>query len=219
VNEARRNSIAVFGGTFDPVHIAHLRTAEEVLERLDIGDFRFVPAGNPPLRGNAVARANHRLAMLRLALSGHPRFSIDERELRREGPSYTLDTLREIRLESPAAPLLLVIGQDAACSLDRWHRWRELYDLAHIVIMRRPGRRCVYRGALAREMDHRTVDTAEPLFGRSHGLVFGVDVIQLPVSASAIREMIRSGRSPRYLVPAAVLSYIRENSLYGEAVA
>ncbi len=207
-------SIAIFGGTFDPVHVAHLRTAQEVLDCLGVADFRFLPAGQPALRGNAVTPARHRLAMLRLALADHPRFSIDERELRRSGTSYTVDTLREIRAESPHAPMSLIIGSDAAGSLDRWHRWREIFDLAHVVIMQRPGHAAESGTEADRELQARAVNSPESLAARTHGLVHFVEVIQLPVSSSAIRALVRSGRSPRYLVPASVMAYIGEHALY-----
>ena len=219
MNAGSDNMIGVFGGTFDPVHIGHLRTAQEVLEQLNIPDFRFLPAGDPPHRGNGVTGARHRLAMLQLAVEGQPRFSIDQREFHRAGPSYMVDTLRDLRAAAPGSPLLLIIGQDSANSLDRWHRWRELFQLAHIVIMQRPDHPNKYSGELGREITERSVNTVQYLSGKSHGAVFGLQVIQLPVSSSGIRRMIRSGRSPRYLVPEKVLAYIRSEKLYKSAPA
>jgi nicotinate-nucleotide adenylyltransferase len=209
------NMIGIYGGTFDPVHIGHLRTAQEVLERLEIPDFRFLPAANPPHRETGVTEARHRLAMLQLATEGQPRFSIDQREFHRAGPSYMVDTLRDLRSEAPASPLLLIIGQDSANSLDRWHRWSELFQLAHIVVMQRPDHAGAYSIELSREMKSRSVSSAQSLAGNTHGSVFGLEVTQLSVSSSGIRKMMRTGHSPRYLVPDRVLEYIRSERIYG----
>jgi nicotinate-nucleotide adenylyltransferase len=205
---------AILGGTFDPVHVGHLRSAEEVRERLGVKDFRFVPAGRPAHRRNRVTPARHRLAMLGLALRKHPGFSIDDREMHRDGPSYMVDTLAELRGEMPAASLLLVIGQDSANSLDRWHRWREIFGLANLVIMQRPDHPDRYSPDLAREIATRTVAAAGEIAGSPHGSVLGLEVTQLQVSSSAIRNLVRAGRTPRFLVPDPVMEYIRSKHLY-----
>jgi len=129
-------AIGIFGGTFDPVHFGHLRAAVEAREKLGLDDFRLLPAGEPPHRGKTSASAVQRLDMLRLAIAGCPGLQVDDREIRRAGSSFMVDTLEDLRRESPASPLLLLIGQDAANGLDRWHRWPALFDLAHLVVMR-----------------------------------------------------------------------------------
>ncbi len=202
------------GGTFDPVHVGHLRAAQEVREFLQPGEFRFLPAGQPPHRNDVVTPARHRLAMLELALRGHSGFTIDDREIRRRGPSYMVDTLADLRRESPGGTLLLVVGQDSANSLDRWDRWRELFGLAHLVIMQRPDHPDRYLPEVATEMAARMVTTPDALANQRQGSVLGVEVTQLQVSSSAIRSMVRAGRSPRFLVPDAVLEYLRTENLY-----
>ncbi len=120
------SAIGIFGGTFDPVHFGHLRAAVETRELLKLEDFRLLPAGTPPHRSNTVASATHRLAMLRLAVSEQSGFTVDDREVRRGGNSYMVDTLREIRNETGDSPLILMIGQDASNVLDSWHQWRSI---------------------------------------------------------------------------------------------
>ena len=131
--------IAILGGTFDPVHLGHLRVAWEAAEALD-AQVRLMPAHLPPHRPAPVANAQQRVRMLQAALAGQDRLVLDTRELQREGPSYTVDTLRELRAESAASqPLILLLGSDAFAGLPTWHEWRVLFDLAHIGVLSRPG--------------------------------------------------------------------------------
>lgn len=211
---AAPDAIGIFGGTFDPVHYGHLRAALEAQEALQLGDFRLLPAGTPPHRPAPAANSSQRLAMLRLAVADYPGFTIDEREVRREGDSYMVDTLREIRGEAGSAPLLLFIGQDAANGLDSWHEWRDLCTLAHLVIMRRPDSEMTWSGELLLEMEKRLVDTASQLHSLPAGLVLPLEITQLTISSTGIRQLLLEGRSPRFLLPGAVIDYIRQNRLY-----
>lgn len=212
-------AIGIFGGTFDPVHHGHLRAALEAKELLGLEDFRMLPAGNPALRSSTGASSAHRLAMLRLAISSCPGFSIDDREIARAGKSYMVDTLREIRSESGDAPLLLIIGQDAANGLDSWHEWRSLFSLAHLVIMHRPGSAVSWAGELREFMEGRLTDQVRELKESSAGRVLPLAVTQLAISSTGIREMLSSGLSPRYLLPDQVIDYIFEKQLYFAAPA
>lgn len=206
--------IGVFGGTFDPVHYGHLRPALEVLEKLDLAQVRMLPSAQPPHRDRPGASAQQRLAMLELAIAGEARLVADDCELRREGPSYMVDTLRELQCRFPTAPLVLVIGQDAANGLDRWHQWRRLFELAHIVVMRRPDAREAYGRELAQEMNGRLAATAEHLRQQAAGCVLPLQITQLDISATAIRALICAGRSAGFLTPREVVDYIREQRLY-----
>lgn len=206
--------IGVFGGTFDPVHFGHLRAANEAKERLSLIDLRLLPAGNPPHRSITYASAQHRLAMLRLALAGHDDLWADDREVRRSGYSFMVDTLTEIRREEGNIPVLLLIGQDAVNSLDSWHEWQALFTLAHIVILRRPDSRHDYSGALFREVQPRLVKDPERLEESPAGLVLPLEVTQLAISATDIRRQIAAGESPRFLLPDGVIDYIHEHRLY-----
>lgn len=208
------NAIGIFGGTFDPVHFGHLRAAVEAREKLALSELRLLPAGCPPHRDTPGASPEQRLEMLRLAVACCDELRVDDREVRRPGFSYMVDTLAEIRRESGALPVLLVVGQDAANALDGWHRWRELFELAHLVVMRRPDAHFECRGELRAEFERRRVHEADRLHGAPAGGVLSVELTQLDISSTDIRERLAHGRSPRYLLPDAVLDYIRSQGLY-----
>ena len=218
---AHRNRLAIglFGGTFDPVHYGHLRAALESKEALGLKDFRLLPAGTPALRSSTGATATDRLEMLRLAVADYPDFTVDDREVRRRGKSYMVDTLREIRKESGDVPVLLMIGQDAANELDRWHEWRSVFGLAHLVIMGRPDSEVTWQGELKEMMETRLVDAVEPLMKQAAGLVLPLAVTQLAISSTGIREQLATGQSPRFLLPDKVIDYIGQNQLYFAAPA
>lgn len=207
-------AIAIFGGTFDPVHYGHLRAAAEVADKLQVDDFRLLPAGTPPHRDATWAKPEHRLAMLELALRDHPDLRVDDREIRRPGRSYMVDTLDSIRREAGNCPVLLIIGQDAANALDQWHRWRELFELAHLVIMTRPKSRPRYRPELAEVLQPRRVRGARALMDAPAGGVLHVEVTRLAISSTDIRRQLEAGANPRFLLPAPVLKYIRKQRLY-----
>jgi nicotinate-nucleotide adenylyltransferase len=207
-------AIGIFGGTFDPVHYGHLRAALEAMERLHLQDFRLLPAGTPPHRANTFASADHRLAMLKLALSRYPELQVDDREVRREGSSYMVDTLSEIRRTAGEAPILMMIGQDAANVLDQWYDWHKLFDLAHLVIMRRPESKHIYSGALFGQVQPRLVNDPDQLLESPAGLILPLEVTQLAISSTEIRRQIHAGLSPRFLLPDSVIEYILEHGLY-----
>lgn len=212
----RNRAVAIFGGTFDPVHYGHLRAAAEISERLKVSDFRLVPAGQPPHRTGAWADPFHRLAMLELAVAPYSDLHVDEREVRRDGPSYMVDTLTSVRAEIGGdVPLLLCVGQDAANQLEQWHRWRDLSGLAHVVVMTRPRSAPGYPESLAAEIARRRVTRARDLMRSAAGLVCHVEVTQLAISSTDIRRQLARGWDPRFLLPATVLSYIRKHGLYG----
>jgi len=208
------HSVAMLGGTFDPVHMGHLRSALELRERFAFDQLRFVPCHRPPHRGAPGADSRQRLHMVELALDGEPGLLADARELNRPGPSYTFDTLTELRAElGENCALTLVLGADAFAALDTWHRWRELPELAHLVVMARPDCPLPETGPVADLLRARRAE-AEMLRRKPAGCIVPVALTPLPVSATQIRDIVRSGRSPRYLLPDAVCAYIREQKLY-----
>jgi nicotinate-nucleotide adenylyltransferase len=207
--------IGVFGGTFDPIHYAHLRTALEVQQHLGLAELRFIPASVPPHRPQPLASAQQRLDMLRLAVGDQPGMTVDGRELERDGPSYMVDTLASLRDEPGGGPLVLILGLDAFLGLPAWHQWTRLIGLAHLAVMERPGARLPEEGELAELVRvHRTGNRDRLAQSQAGGLVF-VPVSQLDISATVIREQLAAGRSPRYLLPDAVLDYIHGEGLYG----
>ncbi|GAA0720664.1 nicotinate-nucleotide adenylyltransferase [Dokdonella soli] len=198
--------IAILGGTFDPIHNAHLRVAWEAAEHLD-AEVRLLPASVPPHRDQPVASAEQRAALVRVALAGQERLTLDTRELRREGPSYTIDTLIELRTEiGEARPLVLLIGADAFAGLPGWHRWRELFDFAHIGVLTRPGHGAALPTELRTKIASRRCPGAAALRESAAGRVLPIPVTPLEISASQVRELLAAGREPRYLMPDAAFA-------------
>jgi nicotinate-nucleotide adenylyltransferase len=214
MNDSASSPVGILGGTFDPVHYGHLRAAVEVRELLGLGEVRLLPAASPPHRAAPAASAEHRLAMLERATACQEFLTADDCEMRRSGPSYMVDTLTELHGRIPDNPLVLMIGQDAANGLDRWHRWKRLFELAHIAVMRRPGTNPDYRGELQEEMRKRRVNDPAALSLSPAGSVIAVEITQLEISASAIRDKVEAGRSLHYLTPLPVIEYIRQHGLY-----
>lgn len=206
--------IGLLGGTFDPVHFGHLRPAMDLLDELGLDHVRLIPCGVPPHRAMPSANAEHRLTMLRLAISGEPRLRIDERELRRPGPSYMVDTVLSLRVELGDIPLALIIGIDALHGLASWHRWRELVDLCHLIVMERPGGTAPTAGEVTALVAARRVHSIGDLQGRAAGGLLFHRVTQLDISASRVRALVREGKSPRYLLPEAVQDYLCATQLY-----
>lgn len=195
--------LAIFGGTFDPVHVGHLSVAWEASEMLD-AEVRLVPANVPPHRPPPRASAAQRVAMLRAALRGQDRLRLDTRELDRDGPSYSVDTLAGLRREEGERPLVLLLGMDAFKGLAGWHRWRELFQLAHVGVLRRPGFDSDLPSELADESGPRRTGDIARLHARPAGHVVELDVTPLEVSATRIRQLLADGRDPRYLLPPGV---------------
>lgn len=205
--------IGVFGGTFDPVHRGHFVTIVAVRERLRFDSVRVIPAAIPPHRDPAHASAQHRLAMLRLTFESKPGFVVDDVELHREGPSYTIDTLLELHRQQGSAHLCLVLGVDAFLQLPTWHRWREILDQSHIAVMQRAG------SGLPNAPDPwwRSYETDDPdsLRRAQSGRVIQVDVPSVPVSATSVRQRILQGRDTGDSLAEPVWNYIRKHELYG----
>jgi len=193
--------LAIFGGTFDPVHLGHLSVAWEASELLD-AEVRLMPASVPPHRAPPMASAVQRVAMLRAALQGQSRLTLDTRELERSGPSYTIDTLIELRAEQGERSLVLLIGADAFAGLPGWHRWRELFEVAHIGVLSRPGVEAELPGELQQVVANRRVQKAAALRHTAAGKLIELAVTPLEISATRIRELLVEGRDPRYLLPA-----------------
>ena len=194
----------IFGGMFDPIHYGHLRTAHELYELLDLEAIAFVPAGEPPHRAPPLADPATRLAMVRAAVEDDTRFSVDDRELSRPGPSYTVLTLEELRAERGDQPIVLIMGMDAFAGLDRWHRAHELVGLAHLVIAVRPGTQVPHEGLAAALLHRCLCGDPQRLSAAPAGLVYVSAGTQLDLSSSAVRQVVAAGRDPRYLMPDAV---------------
>ena len=220
--------LGIFGGTFDPVHIGHLRLAEEAREQLDLAEVRWVPAGQPPHRAGPQVTGAHRLALVRAAVADNPAFSVDSAEVESAAPSYSVTTLERLRAQEGDRPLVLLLGADAFLGFTRWHRWRDIVDLAHLAVLTRPGMHgelCDPARMGAGSGLHADAELADLIATRrlapgtsleqrpAGGLVF-LPMSPLAVSATDIRTRLREGRSVRYLLPPSVIDYIAANRLY-----
>lgn len=206
--------IGLFGGTFDPIHLAHLRMAIELKQACCIDDMRLLPAHIPPHKSAPAVNPERRLAMLQLALRYCPELSIDGRELRRNAPSYTVDTLEELAHEAPSpTSLCLCIGADSLVNLPTWHRWRRVLELANIVVAVRPGYAIPKSGPIAELLASQRITSAELNEHRAGKLVI-VDTTLMAISATQIRTEIAAGRSAQFWVPDCVWRYIQQHGLY-----
>lgn len=208
------SAMGIFGGTFDPIHYGHLRTAFEMLQALRFAEIRFMPCGNPPHRSKPIADARLRVQMVRVATEAQPGFVVDDRELQREGPSYSVDTLTALRTEFPERSFGLIIGMDAFLGLPKWYHWREILRLAHIVVAHRPGWRAPDMGPLGELLAERGTHRIENLHKEMSGHIYIHDVTQLEISSSEIRELVGLGRDPRFLMPDGVRALIEESGCY-----
>jgi nicotinate-nucleotide adenylyltransferase len=192
--------VGVFGGAFDPPHLAHVALAHAAVDQLQLDELRILPTGNAWHKTFELSPAQDRLAMTRIAFADVPRVIIDERELRRAGPTYTVDTLRELRREQPGAELFLVMGEDQSGSFTRWHEWESILSLAVICVAARPAAGGEVRAAL-------------PPQARSQPLLLP----HMPESATEVRALVREGGDIGHLVAPAVARYIESHCLYQTA--
>lgn len=210
------NAVGVFGGTFNPIHFGHLRSALELLESLSLSELRFMPAAVPPHRASPAVSAGDRAAMVERAIAGESRFSCDRRELERDGPSYTVKSLEELRDElGGERSICLIMGCDALLGLPQWHRWEELLNLAHLVIMARPGWVFPDEGVVAKLLDEHG-GSSDELLSAPAGKIVTQTLRPQDISATNIRALLQSGLSARYLLPESVLAYIAERGLYAK---
>jgi nicotinate-nucleotide adenylyltransferase len=196
--------IGLMGGTFDPIHLGHLRAAENAREALGLDEVAFVPAGSPPHRRGPLSPALDRYAMVCLATAAHPAFVASDLELRRQGPSYTADTVKALREERPRDSVVLIVGSDTFPEMTSWREPESLFALCSVAVVPRPGESGEPPRASQPAPDH---------LPSSVGVAF-LEQPSLPVSGTEIRRRVREGRSIRYLVPEAVAEYIRKRGLY-----
>jgi nicotinate-nucleotide adenylyltransferase len=206
--------IGIFGGTFDPIHLGHLRMALELKQQLGLDEMRLLPNHQPPHRDAPQVSSAQRVEMLQLALQDCPELQMDERELRRDKPSYTYDTLQELRAElGEDVSLVLCMGEDAYIGLPGWYRWNQIIQLAHIVIVGRPGWKISDHGR-AWDFLQKNVKGPQSLNESPAGAIVLQSPRLLPISATEIRKQIHSGESAQFLMPDAVWNYIKLHRLY-----
>ena len=206
----------IFGGTFDPVHHGHLRSALELAEVLEVNQVDLIPSRDPVHRAGTDAPAFERLQMLEQATASEPSLVINRIELDAQRESYTLFTLQELRAQlGPDTALILVVGMDAFQGLESWKGWEELLDYAHLLVLKRPGYQPHFSDRLHDLYQQRSVPLLEELRQSPAGKICLFEQTPLEVSATQVRQLIAAGASPRYLIPDAVWDYIQEKELYG----
>ena len=211
-------SIGLFGGTFDPVHNGHLKIASEMLRLLNLSELRFIPCASPSHRSEPLVSACDRAAMLDLAIEKESRFICDRREMDRLGPSFTIDTLVEIREEvGPSCPLIFLMGSDAVHSIDAWKQWKTLLNYTHLFIVNRPGVPVRFPSHVWEWVKMYQVSKLSCLDLNSNGHIFITPANALEISATEVRNMLRR-RLPNVnrLLPSSVLDYVKRNNLYLE---
>lgn len=208
--------IGIFGGTFNPIHNGHLVLAETVLDTLHCTQIRVIPAAVPPHKEMPAVTAQHRAAMVKLAIEDHPHFVLDTCELDRQGPSYTIETLHLLRTRFPDQALCLIMGQDSYAKLPTWHRWLELLDYCHLLVVHRADRE--KNLSLHAEHEGKCVDIAQApqaFTAKSHGLISFLPVTPPAISSTRIREQLsQNGETTITDIPPRVWQYIKENRLY-----
>lgn len=211
-------ALGVLGGTFDPVHTAHVRLAEEAVRQLALAGMVWIPAGKPWHRHPPVAAGEHRLAMVRLATAGHAEYRVDDSEIRSDAPSYTVPTLERLRrTHGPRQPLVLLMGADAFLGLPTWHRWHELFHLAHIGVASRPTFDLTHERIapeLAEQLRRRLVASTGDLTRAPAGAIATFFLEAGTVSSTEIRQRLGQGAPADGLLPPPVLDYIRRHRLY-----
>jgi nicotinate-nucleotide adenylyltransferase len=218
---AKPARIGLFGGTFNPIHMGHLRAAEEVSERLDLERLVFLPCAQPPHKrgtNELLAPARERLEWVRLAIAGNPRFAVDPIELAREGPSYSVDTLRALRGDAGGEPPIFVIGLDAFAEIDSWREPEELFRLASFAVLTRPpAEPGSFSACLPRSVRTTLTLSADGTSARHPTATTWVQLVEitaLDISATDVRARLRDGLSVRYLVPEPVREAILESGTY-----
>ncbi|AOM42854.1 nicotinate-nucleotide adenylyltransferase [Xenorhabdus hominickii] len=206
---------ALFGGTFDPIHYGHLRSAEALAQLVGLKQVILLPNHVPPHRPQPEATAQQRLEMVRLAVQGNPLFTVDTRELDRQTPSYTIETLKSFRQEVGKHPLAFIIGQDSLQTIHTWHKWEELLDICHLLVCSRPG----YQNSLSTPevqqwLKKHQVDTPLPLSQKPQGYIYLAATPLLNISATDIRQRHQQGLSCDDLLPPSIQNYIDSQGLY-----
>jgi nicotinate-nucleotide adenylyltransferase len=209
--------IGIMGGTFDPIHYGHLRSAYELLHGLNLAEVRFIPSSQPPHRQGPEADGGLRLRMVQAAIAGTEGFVVDERELARPGPSYSVTTLVSLRTDFPDTPLCMIVGMDAFLGVADWFEWQRLFELAHIVVAKRPGFEIPARGAVAELISTRGTDEVSDLQSRAFGSIYMQTVTQLEISSTDIRLHLGGGGDGRFLLPDSVRDIIQETKVYARS--
>ena len=212
---ASNMSVALFGGTFNPIHFGHLNLANNLVDYLQIESVRMIPCAIPPHRETPNVSAEHRMAMLALATAGNNAIVADDLELKRKGTSFSIDTVTQVRQDIGAkTPLFFCLGMDSVSTIDSWHRWTDLLDNCHIVACSRPNYHLPKDGVVTSWVEQHLCEDLTELKKQSHGCVHLCKIPPLDISSSSIRDSIKCGKSIDQMTTQSVVNYIRQHSLY-----
>lgn len=209
-----QQAIGVLGGTFDPIHFGHLRTAVEIHQALDLAEVRLIPCYQPVHRKFPAASPEQRFEMVECAIKSEPKLRVDDCEIKRKGPSFAIDTLHELHSKFPNTPICIIMGIDAFLNFPSWNRWEEILQLSHLVVAHRPQYQLPKEGIIAELLKKRFKQNPISVHESLAGNIILHPVTALDISATDIRKQIASGRNPRYLLPDSVLDYIQQHGTY-----
>ncbi|NOU52553.1 nicotinate-nucleotide adenylyltransferase [Pseudoalteromonas sp. JBTF-M23] len=208
--------IALFGGTFDPIHLGHINMAKQCVKELKLDKLNFLPCAMPVHKAQPGITDAHRLTMLSLATQDNPKFAIDRRELIRQGPSYSLLSLQECRTASPNTPLLFLMGMDSFNSLPSWYKWQDIIQLCHIIVYQRPGEKLANSDQLTQYLAQASTTNRELLTQQQGGLCYFLAGDTFDAASSDIRKRIKNRENTEHLLNEQVREYIDEHHLYAE---
>lgn len=210
-----QSTIGLLGGTFDPFHLGHLELASSIYYQLQLKEIRLIPCAQPSLRNTPAATAEQRLQMVKIAAQDYSWLCVDDREIKRGSVSYTIDTVRELRLEMPNIPLCFIMSMDQFLQFNRWQSWKEILETVHLIVASRPEYKLeMLNEEMKKIIQQHQIHDAHLLHEKIAGTIFFESISALPISGTEIRTRIKAGEDARNLVPEKVWEYICENKLY-----